>query len=704
MSLRVVYNLPTYDDGRVSRVVIADKLHDLLMNPQSRPDLQTPEAQQWLQHLQEIHSPETDPLMPWMTREWKKGRIRFLPEAENPWDRMDWRAHMNPYDYQTANHAHQQWEAAGRGYEPLDELTMQSLTGWNAHPMSQGIDLMGWQTPGVAGQLSEYHAQLDREQRRAEYVNNPNNKGTILHTLPTKKGDWTIQDLRHPDALEYEGSEMGHCVGGHGYPDRVRRGDVRILSLRDHNNEPHATVELEPKRHSEITPTTLREAMDNHSGLYHLTDDLKDIIEKYDALHKQYFDPGFGALPAAEKEPILRAISQFNEDHPGGDWKALREIANNHRYRMDEDRREPILHGSRIQQIQGKGNDQPIDKYQSALKQFFATFPEEDRPFWDHSGSDVDDLMGGNGGYAPHGDYGVKDDSEYDWEEFVDNFADGYKDNSDEAAEAIVERAASVGQLHELQSEIETFLSRKEEEFKDDYVSRYSDDEIADQAGIDREEYESEDEDGEWEFDEYSWDEAIEDARRQLAEEGWADSEERSSLDRLEWAVKQQYRRQGKTKRRHKGKGHRHFKTGEPCFCTFNLHDFVDRSEEWHDVPIPIPSKKAAGPPPVNPRQPNTWGKAIHMPDGRVIDWTTGTRSLNGGSPHHIQVWRGMGLRDDDFFNGLDDGSVRLVQVDNKNQAWDCFNGRALPEEYYGASNGHVPYQKPEDPTDDLWK
>jgi len=52
---------------------------------------------------------------------------------------------------------------------------------------------------------------------------------------------WTIKRLHH-DSLEYEGVEMGHCVGGYCAP--VERGDVHIYSLRDPKNKPHVTIEV----------------------------------------------------------------------------------------------------------------------------------------------------------------------------------------------------------------------------------------------------------------------------------------------------------------------------------------------------------------------------------------------------------------------------------------------------------------------------
>ena len=46
------------------------------------------------------------------------------------------------------------------------------------------------------------------------------------------------------DALNYEGSMLKHCVGG--YCPAVESGETRIISLRDANGRPHATIEIEP--------------------------------------------------------------------------------------------------------------------------------------------------------------------------------------------------------------------------------------------------------------------------------------------------------------------------------------------------------------------------------------------------------------------------------------------------------------------------
>lgn len=48
------------------------------------------------------------------------------------------------------------------------------------------------------------------------------------------------------DQLRYEGDTMQHCVGG--YCDDVIQGRSRIMSLRDREGQPYATIEIEPGR------------------------------------------------------------------------------------------------------------------------------------------------------------------------------------------------------------------------------------------------------------------------------------------------------------------------------------------------------------------------------------------------------------------------------------------------------------------------
>ena len=97
---------------------------------------------------------------------------------------------------------------------------------------------------------AEYDAQKAKEMANAEA---DRIKGLPVHKEYNDNYKWI--ELKHPtndnitkEALESEGNQMGHCVGSsnHYYTD-VINGDTKIISLRDANNKPHVTLELNRK-------------------------------------------------------------------------------------------------------------------------------------------------------------------------------------------------------------------------------------------------------------------------------------------------------------------------------------------------------------------------------------------------------------------------------------------------------------------------
>jgi hypothetical protein len=51
--------------------------------------------------------------------------------------------------------------------------------------------------------------------------------------------------LLSEDDLTHEGKIMGHCVGGKNYKSKVKNRQSIILSIRDKNNLPHVTIEVD---------------------------------------------------------------------------------------------------------------------------------------------------------------------------------------------------------------------------------------------------------------------------------------------------------------------------------------------------------------------------------------------------------------------------------------------------------------------------
>lgn len=64
------------------------------------------------------------------------------------------------------------------------------------------------------------------------------------------KNNWKAVSLHSAKALSYEGSVMQHCVGGGSYNDRVFDNRISIISLRDENDNPHATIEINNKNNT----------------------------------------------------------------------------------------------------------------------------------------------------------------------------------------------------------------------------------------------------------------------------------------------------------------------------------------------------------------------------------------------------------------------------------------------------------------------
>lgn len=68
--------------------------------------------------------------------------------------------------------------------------------------------------------------------------------------LDPKRIIYRCKDQKHffyiltPSELKYEGINMGHCVGGVSYQNKVKNHKSIIVSLRDEKNKPHVTTEI----------------------------------------------------------------------------------------------------------------------------------------------------------------------------------------------------------------------------------------------------------------------------------------------------------------------------------------------------------------------------------------------------------------------------------------------------------------------------
>jgi hypothetical protein len=111
-------------------------------------------------------------------------------------------------------------------------------------------DLTGWSARRILDASEAWHAQFRRTAFRA-----PCPEAVVLLRYPD---GWTLQRLVEKADLAHEGASMGHCVGGppraNGRPDgeseywqKARDDRSTLLSVRDPDGVPHATIEVTGK-------------------------------------------------------------------------------------------------------------------------------------------------------------------------------------------------------------------------------------------------------------------------------------------------------------------------------------------------------------------------------------------------------------------------------------------------------------------------
>lgn len=89
---------------------------------------------------------------------------------------------------------------------------------------------------------------------------------------------WTIQKLTTPEQLQFEGDEMGHCVGDYVWP--VGEGKTIIYSLRDKKGEPHVTMEMQ--------------ALEGPRNIWEDGDEIpEDVAYNHEYIHPHDSEPGW---------------------------------------------------------------------------------------------------------------------------------------------------------------------------------------------------------------------------------------------------------------------------------------------------------------------------------------------------------------------------------------------------------------------------
>lgn len=385
---------------RVSKIIEADALEDL----RGHKRLQSPEGQAFLQHLQQwYHTDRTDPLMPWLAREFRKGRLQHIPsESQGNLLDSDQNRGITPGE---VRHWGDWYHSPDRRKVPLEQLQLGHMPG----------EVKAWEK-----------AMADKASAEAHMPHAP--EGEVVHRFPD---DWTVRKLPS-SALPFEGWAMRGkpdsrgfeapiCVGEPYYQRAVDEDKTHIYSLRDPQHMPHTTMELTPNRY-DSPPFDFERA--RQTQLSH-PNELKRWPETvFNKLRDYSNNPNWSQL---EDQPI--GIPGW--EHPesahtmthGQLFNQLLSIDANTHHRHIPD-------NGVINQIQGKGNSVPKPEYQARMKDWFSTFPPESRPNWERNQYPVGDIADINpyhpehedaaeeepegqgefwdqGGYGPHGDYGL---------------------------------------------------------------------------------------------------------------------------------------------------------------------------------------------------------------------------------------------------------------------------------------------------------
>lgn len=181
----------------------------------------------------------------------------------------------------------------------------------------------------------------------------------LLHTVSDSKGITQIEATDSPekallqfynrkggegyktleDALKYEGDTMGHCVGGY-CPD-VASGRTKIFSLRDKRGEPHVTVEVRPQQHLDYNTWFNKqpEEIQNRIAQRRLEDKNHDIYEGPEYLAaREALPPLINQIKGKGNARPIEKYDPYTQDFvKSGEFSEVRDLYNTGLYRPDPD-------------------------------------------------------------------------------------------------------------------------------------------------------------------------------------------------------------------------------------------------------------------------------------------------------------------------------------------------------------------------------
>lgn len=292
------------DPEHLGSVKEASKLEWL----EGRPDMQTPEGQEFLKNVRGRGGSlvedgtgynafsdfsKADKMLPWMAREWKKKRLT-PPDKDGP----DWG--LGGFTYQNHKGENKLWTPGAA------EETEKALEEMQKH--RKGIDVMQHKVHELVPKVQDWKDSKQAEQR--EHLGEP------LHQFDN---GWSIRQLQNRQEMEDEGRQMGHCIGTNEYgcPQRHEEGKSVFASLRDHRNMPHATIELKPD-HYEYPPqgSGWNDALENETHIPRVgpTSSTRQFYGKEDSAPIPEYEDKVNQWLHAQGAPAAEGGGQYDDN------------------------------------------------------------------------------------------------------------------------------------------------------------------------------------------------------------------------------------------------------------------------------------------------------------------------------------------------------------------------------------------------------
>lgn len=125
-------------------------------------------------------------------------------------------------------------------------LELRLIVDW---AVDTNADIFQYDFNGAFEAQDEWHDEMMRK-HQIKKIDVPNiDKNRVVFRFSDKEH---FLYLLIPEDLTLEGSIMGHCVGGKNYKSKIKNKQSIILSIRDKNNMPHVTIEVDVKSRTVI--------------------------------------------------------------------------------------------------------------------------------------------------------------------------------------------------------------------------------------------------------------------------------------------------------------------------------------------------------------------------------------------------------------------------------------------------------------------